>query len=310
MRDGFSRCSDALTRRFAVFGAMLLLSAGLLLPVAVWPASVEDDRGKTVSVAGPAERVVSLAPFITELVFASGGGDRLVAVSEHSDFPAAARRLPRIGNAFGVNLERLLATRPDLVVSWRSGIDPRVVERLESMAIPVFVLEPREIDDVAGALRRLGRLLGSGEVAEERAREFTAAIDEIRNRYAGRGGISVFYQISRRPLMTLNGQHMISDILALCGGANVFQALSPIAPTVNREQVLATDPEVILISAEDGRSPESLAYWRRYPAMTAVRHGNLYTVDGSVLNRQTPRLVAGVRQICEILDKARGNLVD
>ncbi len=289
---------------------MLLLSAGLLLPFAVWPASVEDDRGTTVSVAGQAERVVSLAPFITELVFAAGGGDRLVAVSEHSDFPAAARNLPRIGNAFSVNLERLLALRPDLVVSWQSGIDPRVVERLESMAIPVFVLEPREIDDVAGALRRLGHLLGSGEVAHERANAFTAAIEGIRSQYAGRGRISVFYQISRRPLMTLNGQHMISDILALCGGANVFQGLSPIAPTVNREQVLATDPEVILVSVTGSRAPEYLAYWRRYPAMTAVRHDNLYTVDSSVLNRQTPRLVDGVRRVCEILDTARENLAD
>lgn len=289
---------------------MLFLSAGLLLPFAVWPASVADDRGTTVSVAGPVERVVSLAPFITELVFAAGGGDRLVAVSEHSDFPEAARNLPRIGNAFSVNLERLLAVRPDLVVSWQSGIDPRVVERLESMAIPVFVLEPREIDDVASALRRLGRLLGSGEAADERANAFALAIDRIRSQYAGRGRISVFYQISRRPLMTLNGQHMISDILTLCGGTNVFQGLSPIAPTVNREQVLAQDPEVILVSAAGGRSPESLAYWRRYPAMTAVRHGNLYTVDGSVLNRQTPRLVDGVRQVCEILDTARGNLAD
>jgi iron complex transport system substrate-binding protein len=289
---------------------MLLLAAGLVLPCAVWPASVVDDRGATVSVAGPADRVVSLAPFITELVFAAGGGDRLVAVSEHSDFPEAARNLPRIGNAFSVNLEQLLAVGPDLVVSWQSGIDPRVVERLESMAIPVFVLEPREIDDVAGALRRLGRLLGTGEAADERADAFAAAIDRIRSRYAGRGRISVFYQISRRPLMTLNGQHMISDILALCGGTNVFQGLSPIAPTVNREQVLAQDPEVILVSAPDGRSPESFAYWRRYPAMTAVRYGNLYTVDGSVLNRQTPRLVDGVRQVCEILDKARGSLAD
>ncbi|MDZ7840814.1 MAG: cobalamin-binding protein [Gammaproteobacteria bacterium] len=297
-------------RRLAGVEAAILLAAGLLLPFAAWPASVADDRGATVSVAGPAERVVSLAPFITELVFAAGGGDSLVAVSEHSDFPEAARHLPRIGNAFSVNLERLLAVQPDLVVSWQSGIDPRIVERLESMGIPVFVLEPRELEDVASALRRLGRLLGSEEAADEKAREFTAAIDGIRNRYAGRATVSVFYQISRRPLMTLNGEHMISDILAICGGANVFHGLSPIAPTVNREQVLAADPEVILISAATGRAPESLAYWRRYPAMTAVRHGNLYTVDGGVLNRQTPRLADGVGWVCEILDRARENMVE
>lgn len=284
------------------------LIACLLFPVAVWSITVTDDRGAAVSVKAPAKRVVSLAPFITELVFAAGAGDRLVAVSEHSDYPDAARDLPRVGNAFSVNLEELLSLRSDLVISWQSGIDPRTVRRLEAMAIPVLVLEPRDIDDVADALERIGRLLGSRHVAEKRAREFSAAIEEIRRRYANRARVRVFYQVSRQPLMTLNGRHMVTAILNLCGGTNVFQELSPIAPTVNREQVLTRDPDAILISATAGRSSESIEYWGRYPSLAAVRHDNVFTVDGDLLNRQTPRLVDGARQVCEVLDLARGRL--
>lgn len=287
--------------------ALVLLLAAAQLPAA-WAAAVEDDRGVTVRVAAPVERVVSLAPFITELVFAAGAGDRLAAVSEHSDYPDAARDLPRIGNAFNVNLERLLAARPDLVISWQTGIDPRIVQRLESMGIPVFVLEPRDIDGVASALRRIGRLLGSGDAADRRARELTTQIEEIRRRYAGRGAVSVFYQISRKPLMTLNGRHMVTAILDLCGGVNVFRELAPIAPTVNREQVLERDPDAILVSAANGRAPESIDFWRRYPSMKAVRHDNVHVVDADLLNRQTPRLVDGARQVCAVLDRARENL--
>lgn len=287
----------------------LALIAWLLIPAAR-AVTVTDDRGAAVHVKAPAERVVSLAPFITELVFAVDAGDRLVAVSEHSDYPAAARKLPRIGNAFNVSLERLLAARPDLVISWQSGIDPRIVERLETMGVPVFVLEPRDIDDVASALRRVGLLLGSRAAAEGRARAFAAAVEEIREHYAGRDPVNVFYQVSREPLMTLNGRHMVTAILKICGGANVFHELSPIAPRVNREQVLARDPDAILISASGGRSPESIAYWRRYPSMRAVRHGNIYTVDGDLLNRQTPRLVEGARQVCDVLDRARDRLAE
>jgi iron complex transport system substrate-binding protein len=283
----------------------LALALGLLCPMAAGALTVEDDRGVAVVLDSPAERVVSLAPFITELIFAVGAGDRLVAVSEHSDYPDAALDLPRVGNAINVNLERLLSTRPDLVISWRTGVDPRIVQRLETMAVPVFVLEPRTLEDVPKALRRIGRLLGSSDEAQRKAREFTSGVDGLREQYAGRSRVTVFYQISLRPLMTLNGRHMVSDILNLCGGSNVFQDFAPIAPTVNREQVLARDPDAILVSATDGQSSDSITYWRRYPAMKAVRLDNVYTVDGNLLNRQTPRLAEGVKKVCAILESVR-----
>lgn len=290
------------------FCGVLILLGTLSFAETAWPFAVEDDRGVTVNLEIPATRVVSLAPFIAELVFAVGAGDRLVAVSEYSDYPPAARDLPRIGDAFSVNLEALLALQPDLVFSWQTGSDPRVGERLEAMGIPVFVLEPKKIADVPRALKQVGRLLGTDRVALEQAQRFSEAIQEIRNEYSQRGTVRVFYQVARKPLITLNGSHMVTAVLDMCGGANVFGELAPVAPTVNREQVLARDPEAILISSTILHASELIDYWSRYPSITAARLNNMFLVDSDLVNRQTPRLVEGARQICEYLELARRKL--
>ncbi len=289
-------------------GVVLLFAVFALGTTTAWPFTLEDDRGAAVELESPARRVITLAPFITELVYAAGGGDRLIAVSRYSDYPPAARRLPRIGDAFSVNLEELVALQPDLVMSWESGNNPRVATRLESLGIPVFVLEPREIDDVPRALKRIGRLLGTEQAAGEQAGAFTRAIDRMRDRYAGRRTVRVFYQVARRPLMTLNGHHMFTAIARLCGGRNIFEDLTPIAPTVNREQVLARDPEAILISSTIKKSETLIDYWSRYPDMTASRLRNIFLVDSDLINRQTPRLVEGAKQVCGFLDRARRKL--
>jgi len=283
----------------------------LCLLLAPGPASgitVKDDRGEFVVLDKPARRVVALAPFLTELVYAVGGGGRLVGVSEHSDYPPAARDLPRVGNAFSVKMEKLLAVRPDLVLLWQSGNDPRIRQRLETMGIRVFVLEPRDISGVPRSLERIGRLLGLERAAEEKALGFTADIQAIRRRYAARDRVRVFYQVASEPLITLSGRHMVTSILELCGGRNIFRDLSPIAPAVNREEVVARDPEAILISSRDDDAGGFQEYWSRYAAITAVRLENIFSVNADLINRQTPRLVAGARQVCARLDQARARL--
>lgn len=283
----------------------------MLLAMAAGPAaavSVTDDGGAVVRLAAPAQRVVALAPSLTELVFAAGGGDRLVAVSRYSDYPPQAANLPRVGDAFSVNLERLVALQPDLVLSWQSGNDPRVRERLQSMGIPVFVLEPRVLADIPAALQRLGRLLGTTETARAEARKFTRAVEEIRRRYADRLELRVFYQVSREPLITLNGRHMVTSVLELCRGVNVFGGLAPVAPHVNREQVLARDPQVILVGGARAKASQAREDWSRFHSIAAVRAGAVYAVDSDLLNRQTPRLVQGARQVCERLERARDKL--
>lgn len=295
-----------MSRYRLVHGAMLL--ALLLATAPAWSITVKDDRNVDITLEAPAERVVALAPFITELVYSAGAGNRLVAVSEHSDYPPPARDLPRVGNAFSVNLERLLSMRPDVVFMWQSGNDPRVGERLEAMGLRVFVLEPRTPADVPRALRRIGRLLGTAEAAAEQARLFTRNMERVHHRYGDRPSVRVFYQVASSPLVTLNGRHMFSSILDVCGGVNVFRDLSPIAPTVNREQVMARDPEVILVSASGGEAEQLKRYWAGYPSITASRLGNIFPVDADLINRQTPRLVQGARQICNRLEQARKKL--
>lgn len=289
-------------------GAVLCFVGFALGTTTAWPFTVHDDRGAAVELDTPARRVITLAPFITELIYAAGGGDRLIAVSRYSDYPPAARDLPRIGDAFSVNLEELVALKPDLVMSWESGNNPRITKRLESLGIPVFVLEPRKINDVSRSLRLIGRLLGTERTADDQANSFSRAIERIRDRYAGRRIVRVFYQVARRPLMTLNGRHVFTAIAGLCGGRNVFEDLTPIAPTVNREQVLARDPEVILISSTIKNASDLIDYWSQYPDMTASRTHNIFLVDSDLVNRQTPRLVKGAEQVCGLLDKARRNL--
>ncbi len=282
--------------------------ACLLLVLATAPdvlraeLAVVDDAGRTVRLARPARRIVSLAPHVTELLFAAGAGPYVVAVSEHSDYPPPARSLPRIGGGAGLDLERILALQPDLVVAWQSG-NGQVPEQLQRLGLRVFLSEPRRIDDIATSLERLGHLAGSDYVAARAAHHFREQVETLRSRYAGRRPLRVFYQIWDRPLMTVNGEHMISAWLRLCGAENIFSDLPELAPAVSLEAVLAADPDAIVAGAGKGRN--WLAAWKRWPGLKAVRLGHLLTVPADELERQTPRAVAGARVLCEKLDVVR-----
>ncbi len=282
--------------------------ACLLLALVIVPdrlraeLAVVDDAGRMVRLARPAHRIVSLAPHATELLFAAGAGAYVVAVSEHSDYPPPARALPRVGGGGSLDLERILALRPDLVVAWQSG-NGQVPEQLQRLGLAVFLSEPRRIDDIATSLERLGRLAGSDIVAARAARHFREQVETLRSRYAGRRRLRVFYQVWDRPLMTVNGRHMISAWLRLCGAENIFSDLPELAPTVSLEAVVAADPDAIVAGA--GKSGNPLVEWKRWPGLGAVRLGHLLTVPADELERQTPRAVEGARVLCEKLDAVR-----
>lgn len=254
--------------------------------------------------AAPAHRIVSLAPHLTELVFSAGAGDRLVGVVEHSDWPPAARALPRIGDAFRLDFERIVALRPDLVLAWDTGTPARVIERLEELGLRIVVLGGARLADIASDLRSIGRLAGTVTIAERVARSFERDMDALAERYADAPPVSVFYQISLEPLYTVNGRHLISELLSVCGGRSAFAELTELAPAVSVEAVLLRDPDVILAAAAGGE--EALDFWRRWPNLAAVRANNLFTVDDDLVARPTTRTVRGARQICARLDAARG----
>ncbi|MDN7720560.1 cobalamin-binding protein [Burkholderia gladioli] len=273
------------------------------------PITVIDDVGRTVTLPAPARRVISVAPHATELLYAAGGGAAMVGAVSYSDYPEAARALPRVGDNRSLDLERIVALKPDLIVVWRHGNADRQTAQLAALGIPLYFSEPKRLDDVAVSLDKLGRLLGTREQADRAAADYRQRIAALRARYAARPPVTVFLQIWDRPLTTLNGAQIVSDVLTLCGGRNVFAALQPVAPTVSDEAVLAANPEAIVATAQGATASDaslpSLDRWRRWPSLAAVARSNLFAVDGDWLTRPTPRLALGAEQVCRDLETAR-----
>lgn len=254
------------------------------------------------AMAEPARRIVTLSPHLAELVYAAGAGEKLVGTVEWSDYPDAAAALPRVGDAFRVDFEVLAALRPDLVLAWQGGNPDHMLEQLEQLGYRVIGLAPERLDDIGAHLVEIGRLAGTTDVAHAAAADYAAGLEALRRAHAGKSGLRVFWQVSWRPLYTVGGRQLVSEVIALCGGRNVFAELGELAPAVSMEAVIARDPELILTSSVQRAE---LDEWRRWPAISAVGSGHLYAVDGDLVVRATPRILEGTRQVCAALDAAR-----
>ena len=276
----------------------------LFFSSSVW--AVRDDYGNEIGLQKPASRIVSLAPHLTELLYDAGAGAKLVGADEYSDYPEAAKALPRVGSSAAINIESVLALKPDLVVAWPSAGTERAIERLAALGLPVFRSEPRDLDDIATTLERLGQLAGTSGQASKAANAFRARAEALRRRYSSRPPVRVFYEIWDRPLQTVNGQHVISKVLRLCGGENVFGSLALLAPEIDPEAVLRLNPEVILGSGSDGTRPKWLERWRAFPGLQAAAKGQIYTVPPDLIQRHTPRLLDGAERVCRLLEGVRG----
>jgi iron complex transport system substrate-binding protein len=244
---------------------------------------------------------VSVAPNLTEMLFAAGAADQVVAVSAWSDYPAAARKLPRVGDAFRLDYERIVALAPTVAVVWETGTPAGVAERLEALGIRVVSIPTRNLEDIAKGVVALGELAGTQAVAGKAAADYRARIAALRERYRGRSPIRVFVQIDDVPLYTVGGPHLITEILGLCGGENVFADSGAQALPVDLESVLARTPEVILSTDTDAPA----RYWARFGELTAVARGNLYRSRGDLLARPSPRIADGAADVCARLDEAR-----
>ncbi len=264
-----------------------------------------DDTGAPVRLPAPAGRIVSLAPHVTETLFAAGAGGRIVGAVEYSDHPEAAKKISRIGGYSRLDLEAIAAMKPDLAIGWASGNSPAHVEKLRQLGIAVFLVQPQGIDDVAANLERFGELAGTAEVARPAAAAFRVRLAELRSRYAARPPVRVFYQVWNQPLMTVGGGQIISDVIKLCGGENVFADLKPLAPKVTVEAVLAADPEAVIASGMGEARPEWLDEWKKWPGLTAVKRGNLFFIPPDLIQRPTPRLADGAARLCGQLEAAR-----
>ena len=250
-------------------------------------------------------RIVTLAPNLTELVFAVGAGDQLVGVSAWSDFPSQALELPLVGDAFTVDQEQLALLDPDLLLVWESGTPRHTVDELRNAGYTVEAIRTRSLGDVGDALVRIGELTGRPTEAESVAAEFEAGLRALRAAQVGRSSISVFYQASARPLYTVNREHYVSELIEICGGRNIFDDLDELAPAISVEAVVERNPEIMVASTDAG--DEAFAEWRRWPAMSANRYGNLFLLPADEIGRATPRLVSAGGAMCLAMQKARTN---
>ncbi len=282
--------------RCGLLAALLALHA-----YAAWAGqgrTVVDDAGHGLQADPPARRIVALAPNLAELVFAAGAGAQLVGTVRGSDYPAAAAHVTGVGDAAGIDVERVLALRPDLVLAWASGNRPADVARLEALGLRVYRSEARTLEDVASSLRRIGQLAGTASTADAAAREYENALAAIAHRVAPGTQPTVFIQIWDSPLMTVNGQHLVSRIVERCGGRNVFANLPVLAGSVSLEAVLAADPDLIVAAVAPGGEPAVTHTWRRWPKLRAVARGEVHAIDADLVTRATPRVLQGVRSVC------------
>ncbi len=289
-------------RRTAIWLTLcaLLASAGAHAAI-----TVTDDDGNLVTLAKPARRVIAMAPHVTELLFAAGGGERIVGAVSYSDYPEAAKRITQIGSNRQIDMERVIAMKPDLIVVWMHGSSERQIEQLRALGFPLFHSEPRKLADIANSLTRLGKLMGTETVADAAAADLRRELARLTTHYANRPPVRMFYQVWDKPLYTLNGGHIVSDAIRLCGGENIFAHMKVTAPVVSVEAVLQEDPEAIFSTAERSEKDGGVNLWLPFASMTANKRGNLFRIDGNLLNRSGPRMIQGTAALCEKLEQAR-----
>ncbi len=288
-----------------------LLLIGLLaglLSLSVFAAPVTDGRGVRLANDQRALRIISLAPNLTEMLFSIGVGGRIVGTLAYSDFPPAARKIPRVGDAFRIDMERLLALRPDLVVAWQGGNSAADITQLEALGLPVYVAAATQLSGIADQLVDLGRLTGRQATARRVAADYRAELQRLRQRYQDARLLTVFFEIWNRPLMTVNGRHIISDAIRLCGGRNPFAALPSLAPTVSLEAVLLANPQVIVATSAGGGEGDLLSFWQRWDSLRAVRYQQIYTIPAALITRPSTRILRGVEALCGIIAGARVTL--
>ncbi len=267
-------------------------------------STVTDDRGARITLETPAGRIISLAPSMTELLFSIGAGERIVGVMAHSNYPPEATDIPVVGQYNGLDMERIVALRPDLVIAWQSGNPDAALRRLESMGIPVYVAEPESLDDIAHQLENLATLTGLEEQGKRVAADFRERLASLAQSHADMKPVRVFYQVWNSPLITAGGGELIDDIIDLCGGHNVFGDL-PVGPKVSVEAVLQRQPEVIVGSGVDGERPSWLDEWQQWTRLPAIQRGHVYHIEPDIIQRHSLRALQGAERLCTLIDRSR-----
>lgn len=301
--SGFRRA--LITELRALSTLLLLISLLLTGQGHAQAVSAVDDNGQTVGLPRPAQRIISLAPSLTELLFSMGAGPAIVGVMDYSNYPPQATTLPVVGRHDMLDMERIIALQPDLIVAWRSGNPRNSLQRLADLGVAVYVAEPDSLDSIASHLERLGALTGQHSSALQLADDFRSRLETLGTQYSNSLPVRVFYQVWHSPLISVGGSELINDIINVCGGENIFAELSS-GPKVNLEDVLARNPQVIIASGEDDAAPGWLQDWRRWSQLTAVSNNHLYAIPPDLVQRHSLRALQGAELMCAYIDQARG----
>lgn len=266
--------------------------------------AVRDYSGREVVLSAPAQRVVALAPHIVENLYSAGAGEKLVAAVAYSDYPSQAKRLPRVGGFQSLSIEKILAAKPDLVIVWRSGNGETIVRELERFAIPYYLDEPQTLDDVARSINDFSTLTG-GVGPLPATQHYLLAMAHLREKHKYSEPLQVFFQVWDKPLMTIGGSHIISDMLEVCAGVNIYGDLKVLSPVISMESLLTRDPDVIVAGADRENQGGFIAKWQRWPSLTAIRNAHFYTIPNDIVARHTLRMLDGTQQLCQKLAQAR-----
>jgi iron complex transport system substrate-binding protein len=266
---------------------------------------VVDDNGDEVRLPASALRIISLAPNITEVLFHIGAGELIVGADEYSNYPEAAKQIVRVNNHAAANYELILSLKPDLVIAWQSGNGDKIINPLRKLGIPVFVVETRDIERIPNLFRRFGQLSGNNALAQQRIEEFTQRLQLLRDAQIGKSVVRTFYQIWDQPLITLNGEHMVSNVIELCGGINIFADAVPLVPYVNIESIVAADPQVIVAGGSQDEQPGWYSSWQKWDGISAVQHKQIYLIPADLMQRHSVRILDGAQMMCDYLDNAR-----
>ncbi|UTW46215.1 cobalamin-binding protein [bacterium SCSIO 12696] len=289
--------------RYCLFSVLCFFSA-----LCQGEIRVTDDLGRNLQLEKPAQRIVSLAPHITEVLFEIGAGENIVGAMEYSDYPEAAKRILRVGSHQKISYETLVSLEPDLVLAWNANNGRDIVGRLETLGIPVYVGDPSTLADVGDMLGVFAQLTGKVEQGRKAQQSYQKRLQQLRQANTSKQSVMVFYQVWHQPLMTLNGDSLISNVIELCGGTNLFADAKPKVPRLNVESVIAANPRVIVASGADETRPPWLDDWLKWPSISAVKNSHLYWIDPDILHRHSPRILLGAEQVCGHLDRVRADI--
>ena len=284
---------------------ILLVFSGLLTSrISIADITLPQANGETLTLPGHAARIITLAPNLAELVFAAGAGERLKAVVEYSNFPAQVKQIPRIGDAFRIDLERIIEMDPDLIIAWKSGNPQTALQKLEQLGMTVWQIEITRPEEIADAVENIARAAGTENTGQVLAQQLRGKLATLQQQNADKVAVDYFYQIAPRPLYTINGQHIISRSLEICGGRNIFSDLPVLAPQIGRESVILANPQTMIAPGVSGEPP-ALANWQDWPRLQAVKNGSMLYLPADEISQATPRLLDSIDLACKLLDQVR-----